>query len=394
MALFGRHKHHDEAPDQPLPPPPTTADLVTAARQFEGVVHRSPQDGLGDMVRMAREMQQMAMQQTFAVQQATAGTTPGTTAWARAVMSIMAPPGPGFVKRCECPTCGAPKRLPNVTAYVYCDYCGSLADFDLRRACENDVMPGPEYRTIVNGVQPQLQAALAAGDRDGYCAVQRAIFQAYVEHVPNAVSHRARNDVAYRTQYVEYMARTSTVSAFDPESAQLTAEMQQRVAGLRYTSMMPTMVDPATFWPMTETLARQLAVGTALNKATGVSDIDPDRSGAISEKIGWSTFCQGWLPLLPDDAAALLIERVGLKNDYVAVQPVDGHDRTCSGCGGPIHALQGAKAVVCDQCGRTLDVGSAEIPCTNCGGTMTLPQGVDQVSCPFCHANVEKVGIL
>jgi Zn finger protein HypA/HybF involved in hydrogenase expression len=69
-----------------------------------------------------------------------------------------------FVKRCRCTVCGAPKKLTSVTAYVYCDYCGSLADFDLHRACEGSTLPGPEYRSLVNGVQPQLKAARAAGD--------------------------------------------------------------------------------------------------------------------------------------------------------------------------------------------------------------------------------------
>ena len=63
--------------------------------------------------------------------------------WARQVMAVLAPPGPGFVKRCTCVTCGAAKKLPTVTAYVYCDYCASLIDYDLRRACEGTPLPAP-----------------------------------------------------------------------------------------------------------------------------------------------------------------------------------------------------------------------------------------------------------
>ncbi|HEV3066274.1 MAG TPA: hypothetical protein VGY50_00425, partial [Streptosporangiaceae bacterium] len=39
-----------------------------------------------------------------------------------------------FVKQVTCPRCGAPKRLPSKTAYLYCDHCGALVDYDFRLA--------------------------------------------------------------------------------------------------------------------------------------------------------------------------------------------------------------------------------------------------------------------
>jgi hypothetical protein len=87
----------------------------------------------------ALQLQAQAMEQA-AVFSRTSGAdsvpAAGSMGWARQVMAVLAPPGPGFVKRCTCVTCGAAKKLPTVTAYVYCDYCASLIDYDLRRACE------------------------------------------------------------------------------------------------------------------------------------------------------------------------------------------------------------------------------------------------------------------
>ena len=40
----------------------------------------------------------------------------------------------GFVKRVNCRKCGAPKLLPSATAYLYCDFCGTLMDYDFRLA--------------------------------------------------------------------------------------------------------------------------------------------------------------------------------------------------------------------------------------------------------------------
>ena len=39
-----------------------------------------------------------------------------------------------FVKQVDCPRCGALKQLPSKTAYLYCDHCGSLIDYDFRLA--------------------------------------------------------------------------------------------------------------------------------------------------------------------------------------------------------------------------------------------------------------------
>src|SRR5262249_59813400 len=131
------------------------------------------------------EAQARARQEAGALQHGTAeqGSEAGPTAqagsmtWPRQVLAIRAPPQPGFVKRCACVVCGAPKKLPTVTAYVYCDYCASLVDFDLRRAGEGDTAPGPQYAATVNGTHAAAQAAVAAGDRDTYRDLQKQVYQ-------------------------------------------------------------------------------------------------------------------------------------------------------------------------------------------------------------------------
>ena len=396
MGIFSKKRKPDteQSPPAGFPAAGSRADFVQQmkeqARQLQA---------------QAQAMQAQAMQQAAAYRQASGASAgaagsragagaPGTMSWARQVMAILAPPQPGFVKRCTCVTCGAPKQLPSATAYVYCDYCASLVDFDLRQACEGDTLPGPEYVALVNGSQAASQAAVAAGDRDGYRAIQERIFSAYVANVPMAVSHRARNDREYRQAYVRYMAEAAVARAFDPAYQVLEAEMRQRVMGLRYTgNMMSPTVDPDSFWPMAGTLEKQVELSRAHYRAGGFADIDPDRGEHLLGKMAWSGFCQGWLGMLPTDAAAQLLERTGLTSEYVPVTAVDGQPRHCGGCGAEFTALPGANAIVCEGCGRTMHLGDAEIPCASCGATMTLPAGADETSCPFCQSLVRRAGI-
>ncbi len=352
------------------------------------------------MQAQAMQMQaQMLQAQMPQGQQAGAGqpgqaAAVGSSSWARQVLAVLAPPQPGYVKRCSCVVCGAPKKLPSVTAYVYCDYCASLIDFDLRQACETDAPPGPEYAATVNSAHAASQQAIAAGDRDTYRDLQRRVYEAYVTYVPMAVSHRARNDLAYRRAYVAYMAESAVVRAFDPGAQALEAQMKQRVLSLRYGgNMMSPVVEPDSFWPMAETLELQIGLNRSLYRSAGLAELDPDRAEHLTAAFTWSGFCQGWLGMLPADAARALLERAGLVNEYVPVQAQDGQPRHCGGCGGEFRALPGARSVICDGCGRTIDVGAAEIPCATCGGSITLPAGAERVACPYCRAEIRKAGI-
>lgn len=387
MGLFNRN------PREPSGDRPSVADHKALAQQMQAQAMQ--------MQAQMQALQAQALQQAAAFQHASdhasdQGAAPavGSMTWVRQVMEILAPPGPGFVKRCTCVVCGAPKKLPTITAYVYCDYCASLIDYDLRRACEGDTAPGPGYAATVNGTHAASQAAIAAGDRDAYRDLQKRVYEAYVANVPMAVSHRARNDLGYRHAYIDYMAEAAVARAFDPAAQALEAEMKQRVMGLRYSgNMMSPTVAPDSFWPVVDTLEKQIEVGRAIYRSAGLAEIDPDHAEHLTGKFAWSGFCQGWLGMLPADTAGQLLDRAGLKNEYVPVQAEDGQPRHCGGCGGEFSALPGASAVICDGCGRKIEVGGAEIPCASCGATMTLPAGADQVACPFCHSQVERAGI-
>ena len=233
----------------------------------------------------ARQLQ--AMRPAGGQQAAGQSAAVGSPTWVRQVMAIIAPPDHGYVKRCSCVVCGAPKKLPNITAYVYCDYCASLIDYDLRQACTGDTAVGPAYAAAVNSAQAASQAAIAAGDREGYRALQRQVYEAYVLHVPMAVSHRARNDPAYRSAYVEYLAAAAVARAFDPDAQALEAEMRQRVMGLRYTGdMMSPTVAPDSFWPMADTLEKADPVRPGLVPLRRARPARPRRCRASGRQAG------------------------------------------------------------------------------------------------------------
>jgi predicted RNA-binding Zn-ribbon protein involved in translation (DUF1610 family) len=300
-------------------------------------------------------------------------------------------------KRTVCPTCGAPKSRPSVTAYVYCDFCGALSDFDFAKACEKPLeRPGPVYVGLLGRLQSSLDAALGRGDVAGYRQLQLQLFDSYIDAAPNSSPPRVR-DPAYRAKYVAWLAEGAVVRAFDPVSKQHEAAVAQATRGLAFAQVKPGVLRVASdawerllaaIWPQQDHDAR-------LFDTHGIWKLHPD--GAASElqrRVGMSMFVQGWLPMLDEHHAQALVERVGLKSEYVESEAPKGDASTCGSCGAAAVVLQGARQMVCEHCGRKLDVTGEKIACPGCGASLAPPEGAGQFNCPHCRAAVQRVQMM
>jgi predicted RNA-binding Zn-ribbon protein involved in translation (DUF1610 family) len=149
-------------------------------------------------------------------------------------------------------------------------------------------------------------------------------------------------------------------------------------------------MEPASLWPLIDVLVAQSARTTEVVDATGVRELDPDRMPqAVLQRMTPSSIAQAYLRFLEPDEGLELINRLGISHDFVRPEAV-GDQRACGGCGAKLTLLPGATCLVCDGCGRRVDVGSGELPCTGCGARMCLPEGVDQHACPYCQTLVRR----
>jgi LSD1 subclass zinc finger protein len=396
MGLFNRKKGGDGGSDTPGTQP-DLADMEALSTQAENIADtlrsgKMSLKNIGELTRVARQMQKQGLAQQAAVK-----TAMDSGGGVSALMSALGMNwNSDYAKRTKCASCGAPKKLPSPTAYLYCDYCGALADYDFRLATHGAAsnMPGPAYRDLVQKLQGELQAAKAAGDKDRYKAAQRQIYDGYIDACPGAVSHRV-GDPEYRSQYTAYMAEVAATTDFDDEYNQLMAEMTQAVTSLQWTGgMQDRKVGSSSFRNLVDVCGRQATRGNDLTSAAGLIDIDPDHtSRVVREQMRNSLFCQGWLPFLTEDYAAWFISELKLDGTYEKLEiPTDGETRHCAGCGGDLTALPGAKVMICDHCGRSVDVGGAQVTCGGCGGTMSFPVGVSTIQCPYCQAQAERIG--
>ena len=353
--------------------------------------------GLMDVIKQAKEMQaafqgqtQMDMSQMSNSEMMAVATQNMET-----LTGQKAEPRTAFVKKTSCHQCGGAKTTPTKTAYVYCDFCGSLTDYDFQKACENpqSAMPGPAYQQLVQQTNADAQLARQTKDRDKFYAIQERLFNSWVDLCPNAVSPRAKKDPEYRAQLVKYMATTATINEFDTQYQEYAAKVNEQVRAIKWEGMFPrTTASGETFWPMYETVIAQIDHSFGLLKEQGVVDMHPDQAPfSLQRRMALSMFCQGWLPTLQEADSERMIQEAGLKGEYSKLEPSESDLRHCGGCGGELNAMKGGKKMVCEECGTVVDIESPEVNCKNCAGLISFPVGKNRVQCPYCQAEAQRM---
>lgn len=352
---------------------------------------------LADVVKQALDLQQQFKGQTQ--QDVQNMSTSELMAMASGNMETLtgqkAEPRTAFVKKTTCHNCGGAKTLAPKTAYVYCDFCGSLTDYDFQKACENpqSAMPGPAYEALVRDTNADAQLARQTKDRDKFYEIQARLFDRWVDLCPNAVSPRAKKDPEYRAQLVKYMATTAAVNEFDETFQGYASKVNEQVRGIQWEGMFPKMIAKSeTFWPMYQTVKEQLEHSFSVLKAQGVLDMHPDQAPeSLQRRMTYSMFCQGWLPTLAEADSEKMIADAGLKGEYSKLEPTETDLRHCGGCGSDLESVKGGKAMVCEECGTVIDIEHPEVNCQNCAGMISFPVGKNRLQCPYCQAEAQRM---
>jgi LSD1 subclass zinc finger protein len=265
-------------------------------------------------------------------------------------------------------------------------------DFRLANAGTNAGLTNTVFHHLIAPVQGELDQARADGDQDRYRELLKGVFAEWIRQCPQAVSPRAQSDEEFRTRMIDYLAETAISKDFDPRQTPMEARMNALIGGLQ---RRPT---PAGAWLVSEGIWEvvalfkvQMEMAYERITATGVSDMDPDESPpGVPLRMEYSTFCQGWLPHLQPADGERLLEEFGLNGKYRRVDVLDALTSRCGNCGDELQTIPGATAVVCESCGRKLDIAGGAAPCQNCGAPLSFPVGTTRLECPYCHTGTTR----
>jgi hypothetical protein len=293
------------------------------------------------------------------------------------------PAGANRLKHIVCRTCGGSKVVPPKTAFVYCDYCGTLCDWDFQIACRGRVLPGPAYEALAQMEAPRQAAAKGAGDREAYAACTRRLFDAHFKACPQSWSPRL-GDADYRSALLEHTVMQYTAAAFDPECVALEEAMNAAVKKLQWTPAFPQpRVERASFERLLDAVLAHNHRFTAL--AEPLLSTHPDEPTIeLQRRVARSAFAQGWMPYLDKSGQDAMIAKLDLGGDYIDVPTVDTTERHCGGCARTLRVVAGARKVVCEDCGHTNDVERPEIRCSGCAGPVSVMWSKRSFKCPSC----------
>lgn len=319
-------------------------------------------------------------------------------AWQLAVTTPGAIPkgaGAQYVKRTDCRSCASPKVKPSLNAYVYCDFCGELTDWDFRAAMSDrrSRAPGPAYEGLLARHRAALERARVAGDRGAYLEIQRELWGAYVDACPAAMSPRI-GDPRYRERIVAYQAELQTEADLDPAVKACLDRQGEEVGRLQWDRSNPFQprVGSESFARLTDAVLDTQRAYTEKAEASGLLARHPDRpSGELLLRMGVSALVQGWMPYLSKDDADRLLRRTGLDGEYAAFTPIDEIHGACAGCGAHLDAPKGAKRVLCHHCGAYAAVGGGRLPCHGCGAPVDIAPDAAAFACGACGARVSRL---
>jgi LSD1 subclass zinc finger protein len=300
-----------------------------------------------------------------------------------------------FIKRVNCSQCGAPKSLPSTTAYLYCDYCGALMDYDFRiaNADTNAGLTNTVYHRLYATVQVQMAQAKARGDQDECRRLYRQIYTQWLQECPTAASPRAYKDMTFREQFINYQVECFVSKDFDPRQAELEAQMQALFNSLQRIPMPDGAWRSAgPFWEFAAVFKKQMELAYEETRRKGIDALDPDHApSGVPLRMEYSWFCQAWLPHLSPEDGQRLLKFLGISAEYFEFKPQPTDSHKCGSCGSELHTMPGAKQVVCEHCGFTIDVGSQAMPCKKCGALLSFPVAANHLLCPYCSTDNRRV---
>jgi DNA-directed RNA polymerase subunit RPC12/RpoP len=300
-----------------------------------------------------------------------------------------------FIKRVNCSQCGAPKSLPSKTAYIYCDYCGALMDYDFRiaNADTNAGLTNTVYHRIYATVQGLMDQAKARGDRTECRRLYRQVYTQWLKECPTAASPRAYNDTVFRDKFITYQVECFIEKDFDPQLVEFDSQMQTLANTFQ---RVPTpgeawrVVGP--FWQYAEIYKQQMEQAYDMLHKKGIDTMDPDKPPpGVPLRMEYSCFCQAWLPHLSSEDGEKLLKLYGLFGEYDEVELPQTESHKCGSCGSELCTMPGARQVVCDSCGYLIDVCSQAIQCQKCGALLSFPVSANHLCCPYCGTDNRRV---
>jgi hypothetical protein len=295
-----------------------------------------------------------------------------------------------MVRKARCPMCGSPKATPTTAAYIYCDYCGQLMDFDVKRHLDQAPKPDPEKAARLAKLDKKINGTRGSKDRAKLMELYRQRHTLTLEDAGVTFSPRLA-DLEYRAQLIEHMAFASVFSDIGtPRLKEAAKKLSKANQGFEmHEKHGRTVIVPESLWPIIDAQREAAEVYRAemASFPDPVAHPDGDIPPAVAAQIAASIYIVGFMTMVDDQTAQELLRRTGLESGYEQVPDPELHQMFCGHCGSKQQVVAGARRVLCTSCGKGSEVGHTA-SCHGCGAKVTIGVGKQSAVCGHCKAEV------
>ncbi len=286
-----------------------------------------------------------------------------------------------MVRSRRCRRCGAVKTTRPRTAYVYCDFCATLFDYDYAITVDDPRLLDPDLvdEALDAVTSDQLARAFREDDRQEYARVLTWRQEVSLEVCPAAYSPRI-GDPAYRRRFLLDLAVPwALTTRWDERWMQLSGAFDEAAARVQ---------EGPTLARITALLDRGQATWERevdLLRREGLFEAHPDRYDAdLFLHINRSTFVRPFLAVLGERDQASLLDRAGVRAEYAAAPAVRFEERGCGHCAARLQIPDGATRTMCEFCGFVLETGTRSFACRSCAAPISMPARATEAACAFC----------
>jgi len=295
-------------------------------------------------------------------------------------------PAPKLAKRVRsnrCPGCNAYKATESRTPHVYCDFCGSLMDYDYEQArvATSGLDAGFLLVGIVDGVRDTLRSSWASGDHETWAKAWAWVYETDMDVSPEGWPPRIGNP-RYRAEMVAWSVETCRVLA----SESRLKRANERTSKAFYKAMEK---GGTTKWIGKHLDAAEagLELEISLYEGRGLFETHPDALQPAgyrrANRGGW---VDAWKPYVSGDALDFVRKRAEPEVGWIEIPKPETERSCCGNCGGALVVVAGSQALVCEACGATLDAIAPRFPCPGCSAPVVVVPHSHEIKCGHCKA--------
>lgn len=301
-----------------------------------------------------------------------------------------------LVSNTKCQICGANKVTTNKSMYIYCDYCGSWMGYDLNaatREAANVFNAGSTSNPAVteyNQLNAKLVEYAKSKNKEEFIKTKMLIhekeFDLFPErHGPKGKqsSFRKKYLVFYKAMYDETVTDEYFEKTYINPPNISTEDLVYNVEN----GVVKYEVNDAFYKFIDENVAI-LKEGIELSKSSKSLELHPEyevvKNSDLMYKITVGTMAQAF----GAEAAEAVFRHLGMEDGMIEVPDVNIDKMNCVVCNTELEVPEGAKSVMCVECGCKNEVAAGQVSCPNCSASFDPMK--ENETCPYCSSKIER----